>query len=903
VIDQSFGMVTGDHLEYEISITDNSEPLRISLVWSDFPGDPAAAKALVNDLDLTLTAPGGAEYKGNVLSGGDSIVGGTYDVLNNVECTYLNNPATGIYTIRIDATNIAIGPQNFALVATGNFDDGYGLIQMDRVVYDDSDTINFRVEDTNNPAITVDITLTGSVSGDSETITLNALDINSGVFTGSMITDIGITVPEDGQLQVSDGETITATYSDTSPLHDSEAIAFIDIHGAVITNVYASDISGTSTIINWDTNENTDSTVYFREFGSPTWDSVYELYLTMDHEIPLTSLSENTKYEFWVESTDLYGRTTFDDRAGDYYTFTTRGVATGGPLILLVDDDFGSVSDLDGSPFELDWINNLEYNGWTYMHWDLDELGSPTTADLNQAPMIIWFVAEGYPQLGAADRNALAGYLDQPVTSSGTVPMAYIVGQDIGWDMTVGTDQDAVWYADYLKAEYLGDDADGGGGDESAGLPTPGQDPMCVIDIGHPLNDIYNFNDIDLEEDVYGLGNNRFWPDDINAIAPGVAAWDYNFHEYGGNAAGVVQTDGGAAGTARISYNAFSHDMIDSTNAGGNWDPAGSPPTIDPERAGVLDETIQWLLGGDHPTMDLIDPIGGETIISTTTHTITWSVVGASSIDVYYSPNSGQEYIKINGAPLPGDQTSMVWDISSLEDADTYRIKVVALGSAVYATLSDYSESLDFTIEHDVDFTPPITVPGSVVTDINPITPGEPVNLSAMIDDSLTGGSYIIAAEWCRGTNPNWPGTPMGVSDGIWDEIIEDVTVFISGAETASWNGGQWHKLWVRGQDSAGNWAGSYDTDIYVAGPPSPPYEMSVDIGWQFISFPVDITNTADIIFDDSINGDGNLNWTMILWYDPLDDVNHWKSYNNNYLGTQDMPLMDNSMGIWILVT
>ncbi len=905
VIDQSQGMVTGDYMEYEISVTDASEPLKISLVWSDYQGDPAAAKALVNDLDLTLIAPGAMEYKGNVFSGGESMFNGSYDILNNVECAYLNIPSPGIYTIRIDASNIAIGPQNFALVATGNFDDGHGLIQMDRSVYDDSDIINFRLEDTNSFPPTVDITITGSVSGDSEIVTLNVLDFNSSVYTGSILTDMGIAAPGDGKLQVSDGETITTTYSDTSPIHDSIAYALIDIHEPVISNVFASEISGVSTIMTWDTDENANSTVYYRVFGSPTWTIIHDDHLVMDHQIPMTGLLGDTKYEFWVESADMYGRSTYDDYGGGYYTFSTRSATTGGPLIMLVDDDIGSISPLDGSPYELDWMNNLEYTGWTYSHWDMNVLGSPSTEDLNQASMIIWVPSEGFPQLSADDREALAGYLDQPLTSQGTVPMAYIVGQDIAWDMSlVGTDPDVTWCEDYLKAEYLGDDADGGGGDEGGGGP-PGTDPFMVIDNGHVLNDIYNLDNMDLEQDVYG--SSRFWPDDINAIAPGVAIWDYNDHEYGGTAAGVAQTGGGAAGTARIAFNAFSHNMIDSTNTGGNWDPAGSPPTIDLERAELLDETIQWLLGGNHPTADLVNPIGGETITSTTTYTIDWTISDATSVDVYYSPNSGQEYIKINGAPLPGSQTSLVWDISALEDADTYRIKVVGLGTATYAVLSDYSESMDFTIEHGVDNTPPITVPGSVVSDINPIEPGDSVNLNAIIDDSMTGESYITAAEWCLGETANWPGTPMNVVDGVWDEINEDVTVFIPGAVTAGWSIGEWNKLWVRGQDSSGNWAGSYATAIYIAGfLPEIPYDMGMDVGWRFVSFPVNVDNSVDIIFNDTIFGDGGTTWSSIMWYDPADAIDHWKCYDKAQAAAglpQDMPDVDNTMGVWMYVT
>ncbi|MCK5038080.1 MAG: hypothetical protein KAS16_03175, partial [Thermoplasmata archaeon] len=518
---------------------------------------------------------------------------------------------------------------------------------------------------------------------------------------------------------------------------------------------------------------------------------------------------------------------------------------------------------------------------------------------------------------------ALEGYLDQATTSSGTVPMALVSGQDIGWDMgPQGTEPDTVWLADYLAAIYLQDDADGGGGDEGGGNgANKGIDPFEVDNVGHPLNDIYNFDNMPLEQDVYGAG--RFWPDGLELTTNingdmGIEVWDYVLSKDNtpDDVGGIAQESGGAAGTARIMYEGFSHDMLDSTGSGGNWDPAGVPPIIDPLRAGLLDETVQWLLGGNHPTIDLLGPVGDEYITAAASWPITWSVAGAQSVDVYYSPNSGQEYIKINPAPLPGGQTFLLWDISTLEDADTYRIKVVALGSATYSTLSDYSESTDFEIDHDIDTIPPITIPGSVGTNLNPITPGQPVVLTATIDDSTTGMSNIQAAEWRvefgQDTTPNWGDTAnnfvMTAADGTFNEMIEGVTADIDGAETLLWPTGAWHELWVRGQDSAGNWAGSYETDIFVSGAAAAPeqYSTSVVEGWQFISFPLDVSGTVDEILNDGTFGDGNTDWSMAMWYDTGATGNHWKSYNKAYValgGTADLLNLDNVMGVWVYIT
>lgn len=94
-------------------------PLKATLVWTDFPSTPAASVQLVNDLDLTLTGPGGESWLGNVFTGGRSATGGAADRRNTVEQALLDNPAPGRYTVTVQAANVPQGPQPFALVVTG----------------------------------------------------------------------------------------------------------------------------------------------------------------------------------------------------------------------------------------------------------------------------------------------------------------------------------------------------------------------------------------------------------------------------------------------------------------------------------------------------------------------------------------------------------------------------------------------------------------------------------------------------------------------------------------------------------------------------------------------------------------------------------------------------------------
>jgi subtilisin family serine protease len=96
---------------YVISNTLNTVPLRITLVWTDYPGSTIASKALVNDLDLTITGPTGTIYRGN---GGSSA-----DRTNNVEGIDIANPVTGVYTIQVKGYNVPYGPQPYALIVSG----------------------------------------------------------------------------------------------------------------------------------------------------------------------------------------------------------------------------------------------------------------------------------------------------------------------------------------------------------------------------------------------------------------------------------------------------------------------------------------------------------------------------------------------------------------------------------------------------------------------------------------------------------------------------------------------------------------------------------------------------------------------------------------------------------------
>ena len=114
--DEAATLSTGNTASHSFEVTSPGAPLKVTLAWTDYPASTSAVTALVNDLDLAVTAPDGTVYRGNVFSGGWSAAGGSFDRLNNVENVYVFAAAAGTWTIDVGGYNVPNGPQSFALV-------------------------------------------------------------------------------------------------------------------------------------------------------------------------------------------------------------------------------------------------------------------------------------------------------------------------------------------------------------------------------------------------------------------------------------------------------------------------------------------------------------------------------------------------------------------------------------------------------------------------------------------------------------------------------------------------------------------------------------------------------------------------------------------------------------------
>ena len=108
-VDNTAGLSTGQTASNSYYVSGGSSPLRVTLVWTDYPAAAAASVTLVNDLDLTVTLPDGSVRRGN----------GATDRRNNVEGVDITTPTGGGYTVTVTAYNAPCGPQPFALVVSG----------------------------------------------------------------------------------------------------------------------------------------------------------------------------------------------------------------------------------------------------------------------------------------------------------------------------------------------------------------------------------------------------------------------------------------------------------------------------------------------------------------------------------------------------------------------------------------------------------------------------------------------------------------------------------------------------------------------------------------------------------------------------------------------------------------
>lgn len=156
-------LITGQSHQYELTLPSGltEADLRVTLVWTDPPGNPVASVKLVNDLDLVVSnCVTGELYAGNQIEASSDYVtaSGTnnapiFDVINNVENVYLRRPADTNYAVFVQARRVNV---NAVTAHTNDIAQDYALV----VSLASTNSFGFKqVTETNTlPVVVMDLT-------------------------------------------------------------------------------------------------------------------------------------------------------------------------------------------------------------------------------------------------------------------------------------------------------------------------------------------------------------------------------------------------------------------------------------------------------------------------------------------------------------------------------------------------------------------------------------------------------------------------------------------------------------------------------------------------------------------------------------------------------------------------
>ena len=232
-----------------------------------------------------------------------------------------------------------------------------GVLLLDKdMVNCTTETINITlIDSTVSSPVTVSIFSTSNQTPISIELTNNPM--GSVTYTGSFQTTTGM--PSEGQLLVQAGDIVTVRYIDTDYCgqtnYNVDRTFPVDCTPPVITNVRISSKTDSTATIFWNTDEPSNSRVYFGTSIPPT-NMVEDLteYSNL-HDLTITGLSPCTFYYFYVGSFDGALNYSENTNNGNYYSFRTDSrVYLYGPYNVENGNDIWSASGTAGTLFHRD---------------------------------------------------------------------------------------------------------------------------------------------------------------------------------------------------------------------------------------------------------------------------------------------------------------------------------------------------------------------------------------------------------------------------------------------------------------------------------------------------------------------------------------------------------------------
>lgn len=249
-----------------------------------------------------------------------------------------------------------------------------GRIHLDRDIYGLNQTIAVQVTDANGPEGVVCVADLRTTAGDQERLVLLPDSATLGVYRGVMSTQSGPPQPDDGFLQVTDGDTIQAEYQDiTTENHISRDTALVDGQSPQLLNLLVVGAESPHPRIELEASE----PVWARlAYGSasetnPDPNFVQSILFKTEHILEVPTVLPETTYALTVTLTDEAG----NSQVLEGHEFTTGQ----DPVHIYVPDDYATIqAGLDHCwPHGTVWIADDTYTGPG--NRDLDCRGKPIT--------------------------------------------------------------------------------------------------------------------------------------------------------------------------------------------------------------------------------------------------------------------------------------------------------------------------------------------------------------------------------------------------------------------------------------------------------------------------------------------------------------------------------------------
>ncbi len=536
-VEQGTGLATDQTYEQTVVVGPDDQ-LKVTLVYTDMPGLPAAIPALVNDLDLEVVGPDGRIFRGNAFANGESTAGTPEgDRLNNVEAVHLSVPAAGEYTVRVRAKNVVqdvhhrtdgAPQQDFVLVISGQLPlPGEGVVSWDRGAFRSPATATVRLVDaqlTGQATAVVSVRSTAEPAGFE--VTLNRVGA-SDTFTGSVPLITGPAVAGDGQLSANDGDTLTVVYHDVAPAGERVATALVDNLPPAISGVTTDSRFGRATVA-WVTSEPATSLVVYGTTNAVT-NVVSAAGLLADHSFVLGSLTPDETYFYFVVATDAAGNTATNSNGGFYFRFVAPRPAAA--LLVYSEESFLS----DSYPGIDVWTGTLDALALNYEVWNVSEQGAvPKAEDLKNYRLVLWRPEElGPPPAGLT--TALTTY----VQAGGSL---FVSSFDLLSRLTEGSSTNFI--SDVLHVDSYQADT---GANSLVAVPGEPVGGGIALEL-----DYSNF------PDLLGVIN---WPDGPDSLSAGTNAAP-TFLQEGGLVVGVRYPKTGQDGIGRVVFNAFAFEAL-----------------------------------------------------------------------------------------------------------------------------------------------------------------------------------------------------------------------------------------------------------------------------------------------------------------------------------------------------